>query len=162
MIAGLTKWQLLAQTEYEAIVVVDLDVDLFLFSAGAPPADGSLQAEVLRHAWTFAVDSFLNSTLQLVAGADFHSPINSGALLLKPSQRVYRLGLRALERGAFDPLLGWDRVGRPQSVLRLDSLPARVAMSIRSATDPMRRNDWKFVGGGGDQRRRLCCCCRCV
>ena len=40
--------------------------------------------------------SFLNSSLQLVATAEtVSSPINSGVMLLKPSQYVYERGLQA-------------------------------------------------------------------
>ena len=50
----------------------------------------------MQHAWGAAMRSFLNSSLQLVATAEtVSSPINSGVMLLKPSQYVYERGLQA-------------------------------------------------------------------
>ena len=42
----LTRWALVGRTEYDAIVVIDVDVDLFLYTAGKPPAAGTLQASL--------------------------------------------------------------------------------------------------------------------
>ena len=38
----------MGRTEYDAIVVLDVDVDLFLYTGGAPPAAGTLQADIVR------------------------------------------------------------------------------------------------------------------
>ena len=42
------RWALVGRTEYDAIVVLDVDVDLFLYTGGAPPAAGTLQADIVR------------------------------------------------------------------------------------------------------------------
>ena len=42
----LTRWALVGRTEYDAIVVIDVDVDLFLYTGGKPPAAGTLQASL--------------------------------------------------------------------------------------------------------------------
>ena len=154
--AGLAKWQLVGQSEYTAVLAVDLDVDLFLYSAGAPPT-GGLLAEVLRHAWLHALPAFLNATeLELVARSDWHAPINTGVLLLKPSRDAHALGLRALESGSFDPRLGWERVGPPRRALALEALPAAVAARanaafMRTQTVMLREDTWSFVAAEGDQ-----------
>ena len=48
----LIKWALFALTEYRAIFYSDVDVDLFLHSAGRPPAEDSAAFASLARAWT--------------------------------------------------------------------------------------------------------------
>ena len=155
--AGLARWQLVALTEYTAILCVDLDVDLFLYTGGVPPAAGTVEAEVLEHAVTAALGAFLNDTqIELVARADFHSPINLGVVWLKPSKATHDLGMRVLEAGTFDPELGWERVGSPRRAVALDRLPPAVRHRVRadflaSRTIMLRDDSWKFVSAEGDQ-----------
>ena len=117
-LASLAKWQLVRMIEYRAILVLDLDIDMFLSSRGRPPLHGH-QASVLKHTLTTLLNLFIRSNASLVATPDFHSPINTGVMLLKPSRGVYEMGLSTLSSGTFDTLLGFDGVGRPSDALRL-------------------------------------------
>ena len=88
--AGLARWQLVALTEYTAILCVDLDVDLLRTrrrAAGGGRRGGGPRARVDR-----APGALLNDTqIELVARADFHSPINLGVVWLKPSKATHDL-----------------------------------------------------------------------
>lgn len=153
--SSLAKWQLLAHTEYTALLVTDLDIDFFLTSAGRPPLFGqsaseSSLAEALHRAWTLLYPSFLASNTTLIAAADFHTPINTALLMMKPCQETYQLGLRTLATGTFDFINGFNGVGRPQSALPWDLIPLKNRHKINS-TYMARRNTWKFVSSTGDQ-----------
>jgi len=149
-LGGLYKWALVGRTEYDAIVVLDVDVDLFLYTGGAPPAAGTLHADIVRFAWGGAMAAFLNSSLELVATTEtVSSPINSGVMLLKPKLATYRRGLRVLEHG-FTRQYGWEGAGAPRKLLRLDNLPKAVAARMKSA-EMLRCDCWDSVGAAGDQ-----------
>ena len=84
----------------------------------------------------------------LVASADYHSPINTGVMLLRPSERMYQLGLRVLRRNDFDPTLGFDRAGRPSEALA--ALRAHATPQLWrevAATRMLWQDRWTFVGG---------------
>ena len=146
--AGLLKLQVLRLTEYSAVLVIDLDLDLFFASRGAPPKDSTKSR--VRHAWTTMLRAFLASPMMLVGRADCHSPINSAALLFKPSKTIYEMSLEILERGRFDRRTGWDHVGRPSDVVALGSLPKKLAKNMNSSA-MLQVNDWSFVGAEGEQ-----------
>ena len=150
-LASLAKWQLVRMIEYRAILVLDLDIDMFLSSRGRPPLHGH-QASVLKHTLTTLLNLFIRSNASLVATPDFHSPINTGVMLLKPSRGVYEMGLSTLSNGTFDRLLGFDGVGRPSDALRL-SWAAMGAEKTRllNRTVMSRSNRWEFVAATGDQ-----------
>ena len=145
---ALAKWQLLALTEYRAIFMVDLDVDMFLLSAGRPPPER--RAPGLRHALVELYQSFLRSNTTLVAKSDFHTPINTGVMMLKPSIATYERGLHTLEVGSFNFHHGFDEVGPPQQALPWHRMASRKAYLINRSV-MTRRNTWKFVGSSGDQ-----------
>lgn len=150
-LASLAKWQLLSLTRYRAILVTDLDVDLFLHSRGVPPLerDGA-PGVLLRHALTTLVELFVRSNTTLIASADYHSPINTGVMWLKPSRRVYELGLRTLRTGSFDPARGFDGVGPPRRAINWSRVPARLVSSLGRPV-MTRRDTWNFVASTGDQ-----------
>eukprot|EP00900_Chrysochromulina_parva_P008527 jgi/Chrpa1/17676/Chrysochromulina_OHIO_Genome00025986-RA len=99
----------------------------------------------IEQAWTKSFTIFLNSTVRLLASADQHSPINTGVMLLKPSLSIFEQAVRVLRRRRFDPLLGFDWVGRPRDALR--HLRVMEEWDIINRTTMMRENDWNFVGG---------------
>ena len=146
---ALAKWQLLALTEYRAIFMVDLDVDMFLQSAGRPPAD-SMRAPGLRQSLVERYQNFLRSKTTLVASADFHTPINTGIMMLKPSTSTYERGLHTLEVGSFDFHNGFDEVGPPQQAFPWLQMPLNKSLMFNKSR-MARRNTWNFVGGSGDQ-----------
>lgn len=153
-LASLAKWQLLAHTEYRAILVTDLDIDLFLSSRGRPPTPSEDvwpgQTMALRHALTTLFDLFIESNTTLIASPDFHSPINTGVMLLKPSRDVYELGLRTLSTGTFDSDGGFNNVGRPHSAIRWDRMHANKVMWLNGSV-MSKSNRWTFVSATGDQ-----------
>jgi len=151
--AGLLRLQFFGMTEYDAVLVTDLDVDLFLLHRGIPPRPSTVPGRRLRGAWTHDLGSFLASAKLLVARSDAHSPINTATLILKPSTSVYALLGSVLQTGVFDPDLGFNRTGRPQDAI---GSPAALGLTPRAAeavnkTACWRHNDWRFVGGDGDQ-----------
>lgn len=151
-VAALYKWQLFAHTEFDAIFFTDVDVDLFpVFGGLAPNGRGissSNAGRQLAAAWTRGLSAFVRSAAHLIASADYHSPINTGVMLLRPSEVIYGLGLRVLARNAFDPTLGFDRAGRPSDVLRgLRSHASPQLWREVLATRMLWQDRWTFVGG---------------
>ena len=146
---ALAKWQLLTLTEYRAIFMVDLDVDMFLQSAGRPPADPR-RAPGLRHTLVERYQQFLRSQTTLVASADYHSPINTGVMMLKPSTSTYERGLHTLEMGSFDFINGFDEVGPPQQAFPWHKMTLNQSL-VFNESRMVKRNSWNFVGSAGDQ-----------
>ena len=146
---ALAKWQLLALTEYRAIFMVDLDVDMFLQSAGRPPADPR-RVPAFRRTLVEGYQSFLRSTATLVASSDWHSPINTGVMMLKPSTSTYERGLQTLEVGSFDFWNGFNAVGPPQQAFPWFKMTQNKSLAI-NGSQMARRNSWNFVGSSGDQ-----------
>ena len=105
-----------------------------------------MEAAVLKRSWTEALQAFLQSDTRMIASADIHSPINTGAMLFKPSKEAYLQGLRALRRRRFNSALGFDHVGMPHEVLHLQALP-QLSQVIINRSWMVRRNNWDFVGG---------------
>ena len=104
-----------------------------------------------RYMWTRRFLQFVNEpeTL-LLASADFHSPVNTGIMMLKPSRRAYTLGRAVLEGLAFDYQRGFNASGRPRDVLPLSIMAPRLARQV-NRTAMLRHNTWRVVGGEGDQ-----------
>ncbi len=59
--ATLMKWEAFRRTEYEAVLLLDDDVDLFLHSAGVPPPLGSRARAELDYTWSVLYPQFLAS-----------------------------------------------------------------------------------------------------
>jgi hypothetical protein len=176
----LMKWQLASLTEYEAVLYLDTDIDLFLLHGGRPPPALTAAGAMLRRTWSAAIDAFVRSGLELLATSDPHVPISGGAFLLRPSSDVYAAGVAVLRHAvAFNYSHGFELRGPPQSVLRAPP-PARhslrtlapsataapsaapsaamaAAMAAVSMAAPVertrmwRRNTWNVVDGDGDQ-----------
>ena len=95
--------------------------------------------------WRDRFPRFLEAKAQLIASADVHSPINTGAMLLKPGMNVFEAGVRVLRRNRYDRLLGFDLIGRPQTALsHLHTVPVWPEIN---RTRMLQNNDWTFVGG---------------
>ena len=134
--ANLRKWQYVSMTEYAVIFSSDFDVDFF-FNASA----------MALHAanWPLHLHRFRHSRLQLLATGCFESPFNGGNFLLKPSRRLYDIGVEVLETGRFNLSHGFNFSGRPRALIHpLNAVRFRIARSIRKDT-------WDFAGGNTDQ-----------
>jgi hypothetical protein len=150
-IAALYKWQVFAHVEYEAVFYTDADVDLLAHSWQLKSHARFMT--VLNETWTTGLREFLAETrVRMVASPDFHSPINTGVLLVKPSLAVFEQGVGLLERGRFDRNLGFAQdgrahIGRPRHALaHLERTAPSMWADIRK-TVMVKANDWSFVGG---------------
>ena len=144
-LAALYKLQMFRHTEYRAILFTDADVDFWLGSGGRPPRARTRAGRMLERAWTTTLDRFLNSSAELVASSDFHSPINTGVMLLRPSSATYARASAVLARRQFDRVGGFDGAGSPRAALAHlngTSLWYNVAKTVALKVD-----DWNFVGG---------------
>ena len=149
--AALLKWQFVNLLQYRAVFFSDVDVDLFLHSAGRPPAASTSREAQLKKAWTTGLRLFLQSSAQqLVARGDYHSPINTGVMLIKPNASIYARGVRVLQTFNHSWRQGFNRTGAPRDLLPLTSMRSRMARSINN-TVMMMHNTWHFVGGEGSQ-----------
>ena len=153
-IAALFKWQLVALTEYRAILATDLDVDLFLYSAGVPPPPYTDAGARARLALKERVAAFLASPIDLLAAGDVHSPINTAVMLLKPNASTYRRGLRVLRQAGWSYTLGHGgggaHYGTPRALIPWGVLPRHKAGAINRSR-MLKYNTWHFVASEGDQ-----------
>ena len=176
VMATLFKWEVLRHTEWEAVLLTDNDVDFFLDSGGVLPPESDWRAwRALNHAWRVRYPEFLRSEAQLVGTPDFHVPINTAVLLLKPNRTVYRIGRRTLQTQRFSIETGFNETGPPSLTLPCDQdgsgwgfLAHRAAATsstdlvdnrwgsqatslINKRTKMCRHNTWNFICGAGDQ-----------
>ena len=123
----LYKWELLRLHKYDAVLFVDLDVDLLpahggsnLATAAAVQREWALRLPALRgHANTHG--------LRIVGYGDLTSPLVLGAYWVFPpraASQLYEDGLRVLE-APWNATHGWNRSGTPKQLW--DSLPQRYA-----------------------------------
>ena len=141
---NLQKLQLLSLgSVYRSIFFTDWDVD------PAPSLPEAIQA-FRKH-----FDAFLRANATLLLGhPDRAAPLNGGVFLLKPACDAFAISMRWLRNGSdavWDPVLGYDRVGRPSKF----GLPHRChPRSCRSYTTTQfaRRDRWDWgMGSGADQ-----------
>ena len=132
----LMKWQFVGLVEYEVIFVSDNDVDFF-FTPSAMAAH--------RANWGFTLHRFRHSRSRLLGTADFASPFNAAAFLLRPSLALYESGAATLLTARFNVTHGFNLSGPPVRLLHpLDARRFRIVDAVRS-------NHWDFVGGHADQ-----------
>ena len=142
----LMKLQLVSLVEYDVVVYLDSDVDLFLHTYARPPHPESLAGRVFARAWRKGLDAFRGSRTHLLATADPHVPVNGGLFVLAPSRNAYRIGLAALRSRRFNWSHGFELRGRPRDVL-----PPTDALAPLRWTRMWRRNTWDVVNGALDQ-----------
>lgn len=163
---NLLKWHAVSLIEFDVVLLTDSDIDLFPPPTPLPPlnlppsayqpwATYALPAGYVtaaQHVWREQLRDFLSAAgVQLVASADAHSPINTGALLLRPDVRTHALGERVLARGTFNTTHGFDLAGQPRALLRA-ALPDHATWRKRYWASHMVRDDtWDFVGSNADQ-----------
>ena len=141
--ANLIKWQALSLIMYRAVLLIDIDVDLFLHSGGMLPMIGTPERAVLDETWNHHFLSFLNSSDQLIVTADVTSPITGGIILLKPSLSIFERGRRVIEQRQWSELYGFNHVGKPRDLLQ------HVEEAHKSRM--WRHDTWNFVTADGDQ-----------
>lgn len=124
-VANLAKFEALRMTEYDVVVLIDSDVDLFVSGVGrGRPGPGAyLHAgravreafeRRLRLAWTDGVSAFLRSPAQLLGSAEKKNAIlNGGVLVFKPSLGAFTAAMALLSTMRWHPLLGFNASGRP-------------------------------------------------
>lgn len=142
---------MLRHTEYSAIFLTDIDVDLFFASGGNIPTRGTRSLRLLERAWGRAYVDFRRcANVSLIGSADFVTPINTGVLLVKPNASTYNLGISVLRTRRWDVLRGFNFSGAPREVIRVSRLPRRSA-DILSKTVLLQGNHWAVTGGDTDQ-----------
>tara|TARA_B100001989_G_scaffold235679_1_gene197082 strand:+ start:807 stop:1844 length:1038 start_codon:yes stop_codon:yes gene_type:complete len=141
--ANLMKWQTLSLIMYRAVLLIDIDVDLFLNSRGVLPSLGTPERDVLDDTWNNKFRYFLNSSDDLVVTADIHSPINGGIILLKPCLYLFKKGIQVIENRQWSESYGFNHVGKPRNLLK------NVIEAHKSRM--WRHNTWNFVTADGDQ-----------
>lgn len=156
----LLKWGLIGETRYKAMLIAELDVDLFhqghvMSRVPFPLVDlptPRTTAEALRD----ASSRFPLTASSLVAQSDVATPINAGTIFLKPNQAAFEKGLALLRSRTFSPQSGWNRTGRPRAVLASDFVVApecriRGTSKIARACAWWPEDTWNFIGGNADQ-----------
>ena len=142
------KWQAFALTEFDIVLVLDIDVLLW---AGPPDANK------VRNRWLAMAPQLLDAAARqgsVVLGHPHYAPINTGHMVLVPWQDLFRHGVKALRHCKFEPTRGWELVGPPRSLplafgRHLDGRPATDLGQDGLASTL--RPDWNFIGGNIDQ-----------
>ena len=146
----LMKWQLFALTDYDAIFYHDVDVDPFLHTNGRPPSEGTPLFDPFASSWLRGYEAFLRSGTELLALRDPHIPINTGTMLLRPSERVHAIGMRTLQAMRFNFTHGFNLSGRPRDVLPFKQMARADVKRLRDSR-MSRMNTWDVVCGDADQ-----------
>ena len=153
------KWYAVSRTEYDAVLLTDLDVDLFLEWGGWAPAP-------LTRVWASSLSRFLRGGEEFAAAPDHASPINAGVMLIKPSLPTWRIGLRALESLKWNATHGFELRGTLRERLRatteqlcrrrpqrptLESLGWSFACEDYNSSQAVAHDTWTFICGDADQ-----------
>ena len=146
------KWAPFKLTEYDALLVADVDIDLL-------PHEQSTQQ--IAAAWRSGLPQLLarDSNVHVVGTPDDLAPLNNGMLLVRPSRALYDDGLAVLQTCHFNDSHGWDRIGRPQELSleqrHLDGTlayqPGNTELFSWKNKKFYRRNDWSFTDAKAGQ-----------
>jgi hypothetical protein len=188
MASGLLfKWQPMSWTQYDCVLLADLDVDVLPieFDAGRVGERWRRALAVLTQS-TPHVDSDARLGAQrgrmhgmhLVGSTDHEAPLNTGILLIRPSRALYRDGLRVLQECRFNETHGWGLVGPPQSLklapprfFTMEGTGSTSQLPLRKGSWPFytplndtvayRKNFWRFIAGAEDQGFFWCAALLC-
>ena len=163
----LFRWQFWALTQYDAIVLTDLDVDFM---------PSSLSAWAVGARWARALPLLVQSSVKILASPVAGSPLMAGQMVILPSRRLYADGLSVLRSCQFSVRRGWQDVGSPsegaanlyaRACTNHSALGAVVAqgaacrrqLAIESFgrfadgghAPPAAKDHWNFVGASSDQ-----------
>ena len=147
------KLALFALTDFDVVFYADLDVDAH---SGWIPRSST---------WKAQLKAFTDSPIYIAASPDHSSPVNTGVMLIKPRRWLYLEIANVLSTNlTFDPVNGFNGVGRPRSLLSVNisrlasgaynssSSKAVEAASVRlNRTMGYTRNEWNFVCSPVDQ-----------
>jgi hypothetical protein len=81
----------------------------------------------------------------LIASSDHSSPINTGVMILKPSEQLYQKGLNLLAKKMFNLQSGWNNTGPPKIAFE------KTITHMMNKSKMFRLNTWDFVGANADQ-----------
>jgi hypothetical protein len=144
--ALITKWWLVGLTRYEAILMIDYDIDLFEVGRTSPLGMDAYLLDAAR-AWIEELPRFRSSKARLLGTPDRESPTNAGMLWMKPSRGYYQEGIALLKSFNFSIDLGFNCSGRPRELM-----PPRFAADPAVASSRMMAlNTWNVVAGSSDQ-----------
>lgn len=118
---NLLKVHLFALDDLDYIMYADLDVDM------APPSP--LTSKWLSW-WHAGVDAFMSSAALVVGTPDHEAPLNTAALLIKPSRRMYKLAMDLFHANlTFDKVKGFNSIGTPRELIN-GSLHSRGGLDL--------------------------------
>ena len=145
------KWVPFKLTEYDALLVADVDIDLLSHEQSA---------RSIAAAWRSGLPQLLaDSNVHVVGTPDTSAPLNNGLLLMRPSRALYNDGLAVLQTCHFNDTHGWDHIGRPQELsleqLYLDGTlayqPGETELFSWKRKRFYQRNDWSFTDAKAGQ-----------
>ena len=146
------KWTPFKLTEYDAILLADVDIDLLPHEQ---------QTRQIAQAWRTGLPQLLarDSSVHVVGTPDSSAPLNNGMLLVRPSRALYDDGLAVLQTCHFNDSHGWDHIGRPQELSleqrHLDGTlayqPGNTELFSWKKKKFFARNDWGFTDAKAGQ-----------
>eukprot|EP00316_Scyphosphaera_apsteinii_P009062 CAMPEP_0119322222 /NCGR_PEP_ID=MMETSP1333-20130426/57579_1 /TAXON_ID=418940 /ORGANISM="Scyphosphaera apsteinii, Strain RCC1455" /LENGTH=253 /DNA_ID=CAMNT_0007329393 /DNA_START=200 /DNA_END=958 /DNA_ORIENTATION=+ len=120
------------------VIFLDTDVDI---SIGKAERHQFLDMKKVNALF----QKFLLSTCRLQATADHSALLNSGVMLVKPDEQMYKTALGILETNRFNYTHGFEFKGLPKEVIISHPL------GMVSKAKGYWANTWQFVGGESDQ-----------
>ena len=147
-VAGALHKVALLALPHPLVLYADLDFDLTPSPFLTPSRDEL----------ALSIHAFWSSGALLAGSPDHSAPLNTGLLLLRPTQQALNEALQTLADASWSEARGFANVGRPrelhydlQRIAAGGDGDARAALSRLNATAMMREDAWSFVNAGGDQ-----------
>lgn len=162
----LLRWQIMNMADARLVVYLDLDVEVLpRWSLLLLPPHSSARRVVPSNRSTsdVRVDQAAKDWLSLLRCAehsnqslwsypDHSSPVNGALLVVRPNVKIYLEGVAVLQGAIrwapFNYSHGWERIGRPHSVVPPTD---HVWQRRRGHSALVDGNTWDFVGGSVDQ-----------
>jgi hypothetical protein len=144
--ALLVKWALVSLVEYEMVLALDNDIDLFEVGRRSASGVDAYLANAAR-VWAEEVPRFRASSARLLGTPDQESPTNMGMVWLKPSTAYYEEGVALLRTMRFSVELGFNMSGRPVDLMG----PEMARSRPMNLTRLVYLNSWNIVAGSSDQ-----------
>ena len=133
------KWFMISLIQYDAVVLVDLDLDF---------------PNLHVTQWQHALIDFAHGNAKFAAPFDWAVPVHGGAMAFKPNRTTYERGMALMRKGGglFNLTHGLGHVGRPQSLGWYNSKASHGLLERKfRRTRIYLKNNWDFPGAPSDQ-----------
>ena len=130
--AVLLKVIALSMVQYEVILFVDIDADVFPepWAMSGKETDGGPRRSARASNWERSIGAFMASDALYAATPDHSSPANAGVWLAKPREWLFRAAVRCLHNCSWDAERGFNSISRPRRIANNAPLLRRLAAGV--------------------------------